>query len=104
MTWCEDQDEVAAAVRPDTGLVVVETPANPSCDLVDLEAVVASAGGVPVLVDNTFATPVLQQPARHGAVLVLHSATKFLGGHGDVVGGVVACDEDWGRRSARCAR
>ena len=95
VTWCEDQDEVAAAVRPDTGLVVVETPANPSCDLVDLEAVVASAAGVPVLVDNTFATPVLQQPARHGAMLVLHSATKFLGGHGDVVGGVVACDEDW---------
>ncbi|HSE71274.1 MAG TPA: aminotransferase class I/II-fold pyridoxal phosphate-dependent enzyme [Nocardioidaceae bacterium] len=95
VTWCERQEEVAAAVRPDTGLVVVETPANPTCDLVDLESVVAAAAGVPVLVDNTFATPVLQQPARHGAGLVLHSATKFLGGHGDVVGGVVACDEDW---------
>ncbi len=95
VTWCQKQDEVAAAIRPETGLVVVETPANPTCELVDIEAVVAAAGDVPVLVDNTFATPVLQQPARHGARLVLHSATKFLGGHGDVVGGVVACDEQW---------
>ena len=95
VTWCESQDEVAGALRPDTGLVVVETPANPTCDLVDIEAVVAAADGVPVLVDNTFATPVLQRPARHGASLVLHSATKYLGGHGDVVGGVIACDEEW---------
>jgi cystathionine beta-lyase/cystathionine gamma-synthase len=95
VTWCERQDQVAAAITPETGLVVVETPANPTCELVDIEAVVAAAGEVPVLVDNTFATPVLQQPASHGARLVLHSATKFLGGHGDVVGGVVACDEEW---------
>ncbi len=95
VTWCESQDEVAAAVRPDTGLVVLETPANPTCELVDIEAVAEAAGDVPVLVDNTFATPVLQQPTLHGARLVLHSATKFLGGHGDVVGGVVACDEEW---------
>lgn len=95
VTWCASAAEVGVAVRPDTGLVVLETPANPTCELVDIEAVVAAAGGVPVLVDNTFATPVLQQPARHGADLVLHSATKFLGGHGDVVGGVVACDQEW---------
>jgi cystathionine beta-lyase/cystathionine gamma-synthase len=95
VTWCEDQDQIAAAIRPDTGLVVLETPANPTCELVDIEAVAAAAGDVPVLVDNTFATPVLQQPAMHGARLVLHSATKYLGGHGDVVGGVVACDEEW---------
>ncbi len=95
VTWCERTDDVPAAIRPDTGLVVLETPANPTCELVDIEAVVSAAGDVPVLVDNTFATPVLQQPARHGARLVLHSATKFLGGHGDVVGGVVACDEAW---------
>lgn len=95
VTWCARPAEVAAAVRPDTGLVLVETPANPTCELVDIAAVVAAAGEVPVLVDNTFATPVLQQPARHGARLVLHSATKYLGGHGDVVGGVVACDEEW---------
>ncbi|HSE09024.1 MAG TPA: aminotransferase class I/II-fold pyridoxal phosphate-dependent enzyme [Nocardioidaceae bacterium] len=95
VTWCESQDEISAAITSDTGLVVVETPANPTCDLVDIEAVAAAAGDVPVLVDNTFATPVLQQPARHGARLVLHSATKYLGGHGDVVGGVVACDGEW---------
>lgn len=95
VSWCTTPAEIPGALRPDTGLVVLETPANPTCELVDIEAVVAAAGDVPVLVDNTFATPVLQQPARHGARLVLHSATKFLGGHGDVVGGVVACDEEW---------
>ncbi|NUR96690.1 MAG: PLP-dependent transferase, partial [Kribbellaceae bacterium] len=86
---------VAEAIRPDTGLVIVETPANPTVDLVDLRYVAAAAGNVPVLVDNTFATPVLQQPARHGASLVLHSATKYLGGHGDVMGGVVAAGVEW---------
>ncbi|WP_433163689.1 trans-sulfuration enzyme family protein [Kribbella sp. CA-247076] len=86
---------VAAELRPDTGLVIVETPANPTVELVDLAAVKRQAGDVPVLVDNTFATPVLQQPARHGASLVLHSATKYLGGHGDVMGGVVAADAEW---------
>ena len=84
-------DEVAAAIRPDTGLVVLETPANPNLDLVDIAAVVRAAGDVPVLVDNTFATPVLQNPALLGATYVLHSGTKYLGGHGDVLGGVVAC-------------
>ncbi len=93
-TFCAP-DEVASAVRPDTCLVVVETPANPTLDLVDLDAVVAAAAGRPVLVDNTFATPVLQNPALHGAALVLHSATKYLGGHGDAVGGVVATDAGW---------
>jgi methionine-gamma-lyase len=88
-TFC-GPDEVAASVRPDTCLVVLETPANPTLELVDLAAVVAAAGDVPVLVDNTFATPVLQNPADLGAAYVLHSATKYLGGHGDAMGGVVA--------------
>ncbi|MFV0461063.1 MAG: trans-sulfuration enzyme family protein [Actinomycetales bacterium] len=88
VTWAP-VDGIRAALTPQTGLVVVETPANPTLDLIDIESVVAAAGSVPVLVDNTFATPVLQQPARHGAALVLHSATKFLGGHGDLMGGVV---------------
>lgn len=87
--------EIAAAVRADTGLVILETPANPTVELVDIAAAVRQAGDVPVLVDSTFATPVLQQPARHGASLVLHSATKYLGGHGDVMGGVVAAGRDW---------
>jgi methionine-gamma-lyase len=87
---------VADAIRPDTGLVLVETPANPSVELVDIADVVRQAGrGVPVLVDNTFATPVLQQPVDHGATLVLHSATKYLGGHGDVMGGLVAGSTEW---------
>lgn len=93
VTFCP-VDEVAGAVRPDTGLIVVETPANPTLDLVDIGAVVRRAGGVPVLVDNTFATPVLQNPLAHGAAMSLHSATKYLGGHGDVMAGVVACDEN----------
>jgi cystathionine beta-lyase/cystathionine gamma-synthase len=94
VTWCSP-DEVAGAIRPDTGLVILESPANPTLDLVDIAAVRAQAGSVPVLVDNTFASPVLQQPIRHGAALVMHSATKFLGGHGDVMGGVIAGPEDW---------
>jgi methionine-gamma-lyase len=89
---------VEAALRPDTGLVMVESPANPTLTEVDLRAVAHACGSVPLLVDNTFATPVLQRPAGQGARLVLHSATKYLGGHGDVMGGVVACDEELARR------
>lgn len=88
-------DAIADAIDDDTAMVLVETPANPTLDLVDIAAVAGAAGDVPVLVDSTFATPVLQQPVKHGARLVMHSATKFLGGHGDVMAGVVACDEDW---------
>jgi cystathionine beta-lyase/cystathionine gamma-synthase len=98
VSWATSPADIPDLVRPETGLVIVETPANPTLELVDVASVVAASGSVPVLVDNTFATPVLQQPARLGAALVLHSATKFLGGHGDVVGGVVACGEDWAVR------
>ncbi len=97
VSWVE-ADQVAAAIRPDTALVMVETPANPTLKLVDIAAIVAQAGEVPVAVDSTFATPVLQQPIKHGAALVIHSATKFLGGHGDVLSGVVACSQDWAAR------
>jgi len=100
VTWAEPAG-VAAAIRPDTGLVLCETPANPTLELLDISDTVAQAGDVPVLVDSTFATPVLQRPAQHGAALVLHSATKFLGGHGDVVGGVVACEVGWATRLRR---
>lgn len=91
-TYCAEEG-VAASIRPETGLVVLETPANPTLQLVDIAAVVAQAGGVPVVVDSTFATPVLQNPLENGAAFSLHSATKYLGGHGDVIAGVVACDE-----------
>ncbi|MFA9431476.1 PLP-dependent aspartate aminotransferase family protein [Egicoccus sp. AB-alg2] len=87
--WVEP-DAVAGALRPDTALVVVETPANPTLRLVDLRALVAAAGDVPVLVDNTFATPVLQRPLELGVTWSAHSATKALSGHGDVMAGVVA--------------
>ena len=94
-TWARAH-EVAQALRPETALVIIETPANPTLTLVDIEAVVEQAGDVAVLVDSTFATPVLQKPLNHGATLVLHSATKFLGGHGDVMAGVVATSNtDW---------
>jgi len=100
VTWT-DAAGIAAAIEPDTGLVIVETPANPTLELLDLRQVADAAGDVPVLVDNTFATPVLQRPAEFGATLVLHSATKYLGGHGDVMGGVVAADRDWVERLRR---
>ncbi|MBU7600058.1 PLP-dependent transferase [Streptomyces sp. P38-E01] len=96
VTWT-DPAGIASAIRPDTGLVMVETPANPTLAEVDLRAVAHSCGSVPILADNTFATPVLQRPAESGVRLVLHSATKYLGGHGDVLGGVVACDEELAR-------
>lgn len=92
VTFC-DEDAVADSIRADTGLIVLETPANPTLDLVDIVAVVAQAGGVPVLVDNTFATPLLQNPLDLGAAMSLHSATKYIGGHGDVIAGVIACSE-----------
>ena len=86
-------DEITTRLRPETGLVMIETPANPTLDLVDIQSVVDAAGDVPVAVDSTFATPVLQQPAKFGARYVLHSATKYLGGHGDVIAGMICCSE-----------
>ncbi|MFI1716738.1 trans-sulfuration enzyme family protein [Streptomyces litmocidini] len=96
VTWT-DPAGIADAIRPDTGLVMVESPANPTLAEADIRAIAHSCGSVPLLVDNTFATPVLQRPVEQGARIVLHSATKYLGGHGDVMGGVVACDEEFAR-------
>jgi cystathionine beta-lyase/cystathionine gamma-synthase len=86
-----DPARVAAAFRPTTRLVWVETPSNPLLKIVDLAAIaeVATARGVSLAVDNTFATPVLQRPLEFGATLVVHSTTKYLNGHSDVVGGAV---------------
>ncbi|MDE2407602.1 MAG: aminotransferase class I/II-fold pyridoxal phosphate-dependent enzyme [Xanthomonadaceae bacterium] len=88
-----DPADIGARLRADTALVIIETPSNPTLNLIDIRAVVQAAGKVPVLVDSTFASPVLQRPAELGATYVWHSATKFLGGHGDVIAGVVCCDE-----------
>jgi len=89
-------DGIRAAMRPDTALVLIETPANPTVDLVCIADVVAQAGDVPVMVDATFATPILCQPLLHGATLAMHSATKALAGHGDVLAGVISTnDASW---------
>jgi len=82
-------DGIASAMRSNTGLVIVESPANPTLNLIDIRRVVAQAKDLPVMVDNTFATPVLQQPLDLGATFSVHSATKYLGGHGDAMGGTV---------------
>ncbi len=86
-----DHDAIRRAVRPETRLLFAETIGNPGLEVLDVEAVaaIAHAAGVPFLVDNTLATPHLLRPIEHGADLVLHSATKFLGGHGVAVGGAL---------------
>lgn len=96
-TWTT-ADGIADAIRPETALVLIETPVNPTIELQDIAAAAKAAGNVPLCVDSTFASPVLQQPASLGAELVMHSGTKFLGGHSDVLAGVVACSEEWAER------
>jgi len=93
-TFVEDQDDPAAwaaAVRPNTKLFFGETVGNPKVNILDIESVAAVAHehGLPLIVDNTIATPYLIRPFEHGADIVVHSATKFLGGHGTVLGGVI---------------
>ncbi|MFC7922001.1 trans-sulfuration enzyme family protein [Streptomyces cinereoruber] len=85
-----DPEEVRAALRPETRLLYLETIANPTTRVSDLPALaaVAAEAGVPVAVDNTFASPLLCRPLDHGADVVIHSATKYLAGHADVLGGV----------------
>jgi len=91
-----DLDVAAAAFRDDTTMVWIETPTNPLLKLVDLKAIVelAKTSGAIVVVDNTFATPYLQRPLELGCDIVMHSATKFINGHSDMVGGVVATSSD----------
>ncbi|MBE9375614.1 cystathionine gamma-synthase [Saccharopolyspora sp. HNM0983] len=92
-----DVDSVRAALRPNTKLIWVETPTNPLLNIADIAALAQLAGesGARLVVDNTFASPYLQQPMELGANAVVHSTTKYLGGHSDVVGGaVVTSDEE----------
>ena len=86
-----DPANFEAAIQPNTKLLYAETLGNPNSDVVDLEAVAAVAHrhGIPLIVDSTFATPYLLRPIEHGADVVVHSATKFIGGHGTVMGGVI---------------
>jgi len=85
-----------AAIRPSTKLVWLETPTNPMLKIVDIAAVaeICRERGIPLAVDNTFATPMLQQPLALGATLVVHSTTKYLNGHSDVVGGAIVTSDD----------
>ncbi|MDJ0792778.1 MAG: cystathionine gamma-synthase [Woeseiaceae bacterium] len=91
-----DSAAAEAAISDDTAMVWIETPTNPLLKLVDLEAIAALAkkSGALVVVDNTFATPYLQRPLEMGADIVMHSATKFINGHSDMVGGIVAVQDD----------
>ena len=91
-----DVDAVRAAITPATKVVWVETPTNPLLNIADIEAIagVAREAGVKLVVDNTFASPYLQQPLSLGADVVLHSTTKYLGGHSDVVGGALVTDDE----------
>ena len=93
-TFVEDQDDAAewaSAVRPNTKLFFAETIGNPKINILDIRKVadVAHDNGIPLIVDNTIATPYLIRPFEHGADIIVHSATKFLGGHGTVIGGVI---------------
>jgi cystathionine gamma-synthase len=91
-----DLDALERAVRDDTRLIWVETPTNPLLNVVDIAGVVARRKGALVAVDNTFATPAVQRPLEQGADFVVHSTTKYLGGHSDVVGGVaIAREQEW---------
>ena len=87
----DDPDNFRRALKPNTKVIFSETLGNPAINMVDLEAIgeIARAAGVPFMVDNTAASPYLCQPLKHGADIVVHSATKFLGGHGTTMGGVV---------------
>ncbi|WGD36926.1 bifunctional o-acetylhomoserine/o-acetylserine sulfhydrylase [Lysinibacter sp. HNR] len=87
----DDADEWRRAIRPNTKLFFAETIGNPKINILDIEKVarVAHSAGLPLIVDNTIATPYLIRPLEHGADIVVHSATKFLGGHGTTVGGVI---------------
>lgn len=86
-----DPENFEKAIQPNTKLLYAETLGNPNSDVIDLEAIseIAHKYGIPFIVDNTFATPYLLRPIEHGADIVVHSATKFIGGHGTVMGGVV---------------
>ena len=86
-----DLGELEAAIRPNTKAVYLETLGNPNSDIPDIDAIsaIAHRHGLPVVVDNTFGTPYLIRPFEHGADIVVHSATKFIGGHGTTLGGVI---------------
>ena len=86
-----DLDAVTAAIQPNTKAIYLETLGNPNSDIPDIDAIaeIAHAHGLPLVIDNTFGTPYLIRPIEHGADIVVHSATKFIGGHGTTLGGII---------------
>ena len=84
-------EELEAAIQPNTKAVYLETLGNPNADIPDIDAIaeIAHRHGLPLVIDNTFGTPYLIRPIEHGADIVVHSATKFLGGHGTTLGGII---------------
>ena len=96
-SWVDftDFDALRAAIRPQTRMIWVETPTNPLMKLADIAAIAdLRPEGVLLGVDNTFASPIIQQPLKLGADIVMHSTTKYLGGHSDVIGGVIVLNDD----------
>jgi cystathionine gamma-lyase len=91
-----DPDNVRRALRPNTKLIFIETPTNPMMRITDIRAVaqIGKENGVPIAVDNTFASPYNQQPLDLGAALVMHSSTKYINGHSDLIGGMVLTNDD----------
>ncbi len=102
-----DLDEVKAAIKPNTKAIYIETLGNPNSDIPDIDALadIAHSHGIPLVIDNTFGTPYLIRPIEHGADIVVHSATKFLGGHGTTLGGIIvdAGTFDWKANADRYA-
>jgi cystathionine gamma-synthase len=101
----EDLDAVQAAIQPNTKLIWLETPANPILGISDIQGIssLAHSQGINVAVDNTMATPILQNPIQFGADIVMHATTKYIGGHSDVLGGaiIVRNDDEWSARLKR---
>jgi len=101
----EDLDAIRAAIQPNTKLIWVETPANPLLGISDIQAIssLANTQGIKVAVDNTMATPILQNPIQLGADIVMHATTKYIGGHSDILGGaiIVRDDDEWSARLKR---
>ena len=99
-----DLTAVEKAIQPNTKAIYIETLGNPNSDIPDIDAIAAIAHryGLPLVIDNTFATPYLIRPIEHGADIVIHSATKFIGGHGTTLGGIIvdAGSFDWAASGA----
>lgn len=99
----DSKESLEQEIRPNTACIYIETPINPTMKLVDLEMVarLANKKGIPVVVDNTFCSPYLQTPITLGCDVVIHSATKYICGHGDVIAGLVLCCGSSGRKGEK---